>query len=149
MAGLQASRVLVPFDYSERCVNAVRRALDIVTDGGKVIVVHVMMNFYPVHPTELYPDYSEESQRKRSETRMREMLTEGDVDPEKVQLVFTIGDAGIEVTEMAKEQDVDLIVVPSHGRRGFQRMLLGSVAERIARLAPCPVLLVKQPSQES
>jgi nucleotide-binding universal stress UspA family protein len=80
---------------------------------------------------------------------MREMLTEGDVDPEKVQLVFTIGDAGIEVTEMAKEQDVDLIVVPSHGRRGFQRMLLGSVAERIARLAPCPVLLVKQPSQES
>ena len=124
MPGLQAKKVLVPFDYSERCVNAVRRAVKIAANDGQVIVLHAMMDFYPVHPAELFPDYSEEAQRRVAEVKMRDMLATADIDLDKVELVFAVGDAGIEVTEHAKEQAIDLIVVPSHGRRGVQRLSL-------------------------
>ncbi len=144
MSGLQAKQVLVPFDYSPRCLNAVRKALEIIPGDGEVTVLHVMIDFYPVHPAELYPDFTEEAQRQQSEAKMKAMLLEADVNLGNIRLAFAIGDAGTEIAELAKEQQMDLVVIPSHGRRGFRRMILGSVAERVARLAPCPVLIVKE-----
>jgi nucleotide-binding universal stress UspA family protein len=57
------------------------------------------------------------------------------------------GAAWREVDGFAKENQVDLIVVGSHGRHGVPRALLGSVAEKIVRTAPCPVLVVRGPTQ--
>ena len=54
-----------------------------------------------------------------------------------------VGDAGTTVVDRAESLGAELIVVPSHGRSGLTRMLLGSVAERILRLAKCPVLVLK------
>jgi nucleotide-binding universal stress UspA family protein len=54
----------------------------------------------------------------------------------------SFGDAANEITRYAREHDVDLIVVGTHGRTGMSRALLGSVAERVIRTAPCPVLAV-------
>jgi len=51
-----------------------------------------------------------------------------------------------EIIEMAKAQQMDLIVMGTHGRTGFQHVLLGSVAEKVVRLAPCPVLVARQPT---
>jgi nucleotide-binding universal stress UspA family protein len=51
-----------------------------------------------------------------------------------------------EILETAKTQKVDLIVVGTHGRTGLQHILLGSVAEKVVRLAPCPVLVARQPT---
>jgi nucleotide-binding universal stress UspA family protein len=51
-----------------------------------------------------------------------------------------------EILETAKTQQVDLIVMGTHGRTGLQHMLLGSVAEKVVRLAPCPVLVARQPT---
>ncbi len=56
------------------------------------------------------------------------------------------GAAWREVDSFAREHHVDLVVVGSHGRRGLSRALLGSVAERIVRTAPCPVLVVRTPA---
>jgi nucleotide-binding universal stress UspA family protein len=55
------------------------------------------------------------------------------------------GAAWREVEAFARENAVDLVIVGSHGRRGLSRALLGSVAERIVRTAPCPVLVVRKP----
>ena len=144
MSGLQAKKVLVPFDYSDRCVNAVRRALEIIPGDGEVVVAHVMIDFFPVHPEELYPQFSQEAERQRVESKMKEMLLDGDINLGNIRLEFAVGDAGTEIAELAKAEKADLVVVPSHGRRGFKRMVLGSVAERISRLSPCPVLIVKE-----
>jgi nucleotide-binding universal stress UspA family protein len=54
-----------------------------------------------------------------------------------------VGDARAQIEEAARKVGADLIVMGTHGRRGFRRLLLGSVAEAIARVAPCPVLLVR------
>jgi nucleotide-binding universal stress UspA family protein len=51
-----------------------------------------------------------------------------------------------EIIETARGQQVDLIVMGTHGRTGLQHVLLGSVAEKVVRLAPCPVLVIRQPS---
>ncbi|MCI2427396.1 universal stress protein, partial [Candidatus Acetothermia bacterium] len=48
----------------------------------------------------------------------------------------------------AKEENVDMIVIGSHGRRGFDRIQLGSVADRVSKLARCPVLIIKPESVE-
>jgi len=49
-----------------------------------------------------------------------------------------------EIVRVAQEEHVDMIVMGTHGRSGLNRVLLGSVAERVVRLAPCPVLTVRQ-----
>jgi nucleotide-binding universal stress UspA family protein len=52
------------------------------------------------------------------------------------------------IVELAKEEGVDLIVLGTHGRTGFHRLLMGSIAEAVVRTAPCPVLTFKQPHRE-
>jgi nucleotide-binding universal stress UspA family protein len=51
-----------------------------------------------------------------------------------------------EIVEFAERENVDLIVMASHGRTGLSRLLMGSIAEGVMRRAPCPVLIVRQPS---
>ena len=58
------------------------------------------------------------------------------------------GEAASEIVRVAKERDVDLIVISSHGRTGLGRILFGSTAESVVRHASCPVLVVKPPQDE-
>jgi nucleotide-binding universal stress UspA family protein len=50
------------------------------------------------------------------------------------------------IIDLARDQQIDLIIMGTHGRTGLQHVLLGSVAEKVVRLAPCPVLIVRQPA---
>jgi nucleotide-binding universal stress UspA family protein len=58
------------------------------------------------------------------------------------------GDAAAEIVRFAKENQIDLVVMGTHGRRGVTRLLMGSVAEAVVRQAPCPVMTIKQPVEE-
>lgn len=68
-------------------------------------------------------------------------------DRKNVELTSCVGDPGTEIVDYAKRMGADLIVMSSHGRTGLKRILLGSVAERVARTAECPVMIVRQPAQ--
>ena len=59
-----------------------------------------------------------------------------------------VGDAAAEIVRVAKEREVDLILISSHGRTGLGRILFGSTAEAVVRHASCPVLVVKPPQEE-
>jgi nucleotide-binding universal stress UspA family protein len=65
----------------------------------------------------------------------------------EVEEVIAHGEAAAEIVRVAKDKNVDLIVISSHGRTGLGRILFGSTAEAVVRHASCPVLVVK-PSQE-
>ena len=65
-----------------------------------------------------------------------------------VEEVIVHGDAAAEIVRVADERKVDLIVISSHGRTGFGRMIFGSTAEAVVRHAGCPVLVVKPPQEE-
>jgi universal stress protein A len=62
---------------------------------------------------------------------------------------YLAGEPAREIVAFAERENVDLIVMGSHGRTGLSRLLMGSVAECVARRATCPVLIVKQPSSDS
>ncbi len=65
----------------------------------------------------------------------------------EVEEVIVHGEAASEIVRVAKDRQVDLIILSSHGRTGLGRILFGSTAEAVVRHAPCPVLVVK-PTQE-
>jgi len=66
-----------------------------------------------------------------------------------VRQIVVLGEAADEIVRMSEEQRVDLIVIATHGQTGWRHMVFGSVAEKVVRLAPCPVLTIRAPHKES
>jgi nucleotide-binding universal stress UspA family protein len=73
---------------------------------------------------------------------LSERLT--DAKYQGAEKVVLFGDPGHEIADYSQREQADLIVLPSHGRTGISRMLIGSVAERVVRLAHCPVLVLRK-----
>jgi nucleotide-binding universal stress UspA family protein len=66
----------------------------------------------------------------------------------KIEGKLITGNTFLEIIQVARDGDVDMIVMGTHGRTGWAHVLIGSVAERVVREAPCPVLTVKHPEHE-
>ena len=140
--------ILVPFDFSQQCLDAIRHALTIASDTGSIHVVHIIDDFYPSYAAIRYPKVVEEKQRILHMWKMTEQIESAGIDCKRVSLHCELGNPGFEIVECAKRLAADLIVIPSHGRSGVTRWLLGSVAERVAQLSRCPVLILKRASAE-
>jgi nucleotide-binding universal stress UspA family protein len=146
--------ILLPTDFSE-CANY---ALSYTTSLARqfkasIICVHVVE---VVVPTVGYTGISEplpiadiSEQLEDSATRELPKIAEfEECAGLEVEEVIVHGDAAAEIVRVAKEHDVDLIVISSHGRTGLGRILFGSTAEAVVRHASCPVLVVKPPPDE-
>ncbi len=141
--------VVVPIDFSDSSIDAVREARRWAASPESVHVVHVVFDFEPIAPygywnhqePEWFP-IRHENARKHLETFIEEKGL-GAVRP-----VTLAGDAGSEITRYAREQDADLIVIPSHGYHGLNRLLLGSATERVLRHAHCPVYVLRRRDAE-
>ena len=145
MAMNQLNSVLVPVDFSDESLRAVDVALDFAAEPAGVFVVHVLPELSPAEPGMVWESIDAESRRQHA----REAL-QGKLSADKYQgvhLDVLIGDPGHGIAEHAKRSDAELIVMPSHGRRGISRLLLGSVAERVLRLADCNVFILKNPRE--
>jgi len=76
------------------------------------------------------------------------LLTEAERSALRARLLTRVGHPFVEVVRYAREESIDLIVMGTHGRGAVGHLLLGSVAERVVRKAPCPVLTVRHPQHE-
>jgi len=130
--------ILVPHDFSEHADHALHYAQELAQlYDADILPVHVIEELtvpvvYEVEPTEVDTE------------RVRERTTSALRDATNVRDVRVVsGHAGRRLVEVAEEEDVDLVVLATHGRTGLSRMLLGSVAETVIRRAPCPVFTVK------
>ena len=137
------SNVLVPFDFSDRSFDAIRRALSFVASDGIVHVVHIIDDYLPAYAASKYPGTMEEKHRVLHRRQMEKEIDKSGIDRGSLSLHCELGDPGTEIARLAAKLSADLVVIPSHGRRGVKRWLLGSVAERVARLSPCSVLILK------
>jgi nucleotide-binding universal stress UspA family protein len=142
------SRVLVPHDFSDTAEHALTYALGIAGKfNARVTLVHVCDVASYGYPDAFVAafDWTSEVERVASEAlegavaRARESGVE-------VDAVLQRGLAWNAITTLATEIGADLIVMGTHGRRGVSRALLGSVAEKVVRVAPCPVLTVHLPT---
>lgn len=135
--------VVVPVDFSASSLQSVRVARSIAKDDGDVTLIYVAAGMdaittpYGWAVPEATPVTLERHQKK-----LHAWIQEHDLGG--VNYVARFGDAGTEVCELAQELNSTLIVVSSHGRSGLERVLLGSVAERIIRHCHCSVLVLRR-----
>ncbi len=140
-------RILVATDFSE----CSRVALDIGLSASKCMETKL----YVLHTIEKLPhDYrhllsstahSNMKQKLEEEAmnKIKAMLPEELLGSEDIVPIVRFGKPFLEIIEVAKEKDVDIIAIGTHGRAGVDRVILGSVAERVVRDAHCPVMVVK------
>ena len=132
--------VLVPIDFSEPSFEALKEALTLVDSPSHVHAIHVLADLSGE------ADIIREAMdvKGREDCAMTALSGKlAAIGAEGVQPIVRSGDPGEVITEVARELGCDLIVMPSRGRRGVSRILLGSVAERVLRLARCPVLVIR------
>ena len=141
--------ILVPTDFSDCSEAALRVALDLAgTLGAKLRLLHVypapalLFDPYGIQPAEPILLEAPKAARQRLEREIEAVSGDGvEIDGEVRE-----GVPAAQIVEEAREWGADLIVMGTHGHTGLEHVLLGSVAERTVRQAPCPVLTVRQPS---
>lgn len=124
---MRVRQILFPSDFSPASEAARRVAVDMAREAGATLhVVHVV------------PPVTDPSLPARQLTQLAQGIGEGI----SVTTALLNGCAGREIIRYAREKQIDLIVLGTHGRTGISRAILGSVAESVVRLAPCLVLSV-------
>jgi nucleotide-binding universal stress UspA family protein len=142
MAWLPKQVVVVPVDFSDESFAAIDTALELVADASHIHVVHVLPALEPAEPGVIWNSIDDNSRRRHAEQALRERLT--DAKYVQLNLHIAFGDPGHAVADFAQQNRAELIVLPSHGRRGLSRLLIGSTAERVVRMAHCPVLVLRK-----
>lgn len=144
MVNLHPKHLLVPTDFSDQANQAVDDGLAMVEDAQHLTVLHVapaLSSFSEGDPLVGWNMVSDEDRTKH----LREMLHKKFADQKYKHVRFEVayGTPAEEIASFAVKEHVDLIVLPSHGRTGLARLMIGSVAERVVRLAHCPVLVLR------
>ncbi len=144
---MKLRKILAPIDFSDVAEDALSYATGLAAElEAKVIVLYAMAPVVyagsPISPELGVPHFLEEQRQAAHESldKLLERLRKRDVP---VEGIVGSGPAYQVIVETAKEKECDLIVMGTHGRSGLGHLLLGSVAERVIRLAPCPVLTVR------
>lgn len=142
-------RILVATDFSACADAALGAATSLArTMGSALTIVHVQSPLPAYAFAEgAAPDLArlEDEQRRWAEDRLERQAETARASGVSVSTALRVGMPADEVVQAARDTGTDLIVVGTHGRTGLNRLLIGSVAERIVRTAPCPVLTMRDP----
>lgn len=142
MTWLPKQCVVVPVDFSEESFEAVDTALQLVAQPADVRVVHVLPTFEPNDLESIWVTISPEARESAARQALYDRLAKRNGPGVQVDVVF--GEAGHAIADFAAVQKAELVVLPSHGRTGISRVLIGSTAERVVRLCHCPVLVLRK-----
>lgn len=139
-------KILLPVDFSHADDQALVLASSLAQAwGAKLMIVHVEEPPLAYGGGEMY--YGLPEPRTADLVRMLEAIV-----PKSPGVAFEhrliTGEPSEAVVRLAESENVDMIIMGTHGRTGFSRLLMGSVAEAIVRTAKCPVLTLKQPMEE-
>jgi nucleotide-binding universal stress UspA family protein len=136
---IRIRRILYPTDFTPFSAQAYFHAVTLAeAHGAALTILHVLVPSHPAPEAAGDPDPRAYWKRRLEEVRP--------ADPRvPVQHLLLDGDPAAAIVEHACTAGTDLIVMGTHGRTGLERLLLGSVAEKVIREAPCSVLVVKLP----
>ncbi|WP_448561608.1 universal stress protein [Trichothermofontia sp.] len=142
MSLFNRDRVLVPLDFSDEAFAAIAESLEFVEDPARLHVLHVLQKLEITEPGMVWNTLDIQTRTQNVKTAFYRRCN----TPAYQQIHFhvAIGDAAAEIIDYAQKQAISLIVIPSQGRTGLSRFLLGSVAERVVRFAHCPVLVLRK-----
>jgi universal stress protein A len=142
---MKTRKILFPTDFSADGKHALELATSLARDcGGSLVIIHVEEPPMAYGGGELYLGIQEPDREELRKSLAAVVPTDPAVPCIHKLLV---GDPAEAILQVAESDQVDLIVMGTHGRRGLTRLLMGSVAEAVVRRATCPVLTVKQPAK--
>lgn len=151
---ISPKRILWPTDFSELSLHAGRYA------RGFCELAKAEMHIVHVVPPPLIPDVSvivpaevpiavsEKELLEAADEALQQVVSEHFDGDARIVRASLSGSAWSEICDYAKEHEVDLIVIGTHGRTGLAHTLLGGTAERVIQHAPCPVLTVKESARD-
>ncbi|MDR3610625.1 MAG: universal stress protein [Ignavibacteriaceae bacterium] len=147
----EIKRVLVPIDFSDYSKNSLKYAVSFIKSFDAELFL-----IYVIEPVIYPPDFSmgqiaipsvDAEVDKRAFEEL-ENLAKGEIPPDvKCKCIIKTGKPFIEIIDTAKQEDIDLIIIASHGHTGVEHILFGSTAEKVVRKAPCPVLSFREPKK--
>jgi nucleotide-binding universal stress UspA family protein/archaellum component FlaC len=151
---LPFKKILCPTDFSEASYEAIKTAGELAFHFGSELCVLHIVSPVPLVPMGAEPSgfnvslYERELEASSKRT-LEEITHQLEWKDLKVRLIVLRGNAADEIVRTAGEENVDLVVIATRGRTGLDRLIFGSVAEKVVRLAKCPILTVtSRPSQE-
>jgi len=145
---VEIRKILAPTDFSAHAENAVRYACGLAERlGAELHLLHVLSAIIPTGPDPLFapvllPDSYHESEL-HARAALETLLDPSWGSPRSVAVAVRWESPVEGIVDYAREAAIDLVVIATHGRTGLSHVLLGSVAERIVREAPCPVLTIR------
>jgi nucleotide-binding universal stress UspA family protein len=144
------SRIVVATDFSECAEEAGALARRLAAaPGSELIVIHVLTEV-PLYGEGLFNIETarkvREGARKWAEGALEDWVGKARAAGLNARAALRTGVPHQEIVALAQDERADLVVIGTHGRGGIARALLGSVADRVVRLAPCPVLMVREPA---
>ncbi len=149
---LRIEKILCPLDFSEYSAKAFDYAQSLAQHyGAKLLLQHVVQPLTSTYPYYAFPDSMNEvywDLDSHAEQKLAEFAAEHQRNGLNTESFVHRGTVTESVLEFAEQQDVDLIVMGTHGRQGFDRLAMGSVTEKVLRKAHCPVLVVRKPAHD-
>lgn len=141
-------KILYPTDFSESSLAALKYALGLARDyKAKLVLMHVVnekifsegLNL----PRLSAPEALGQELAAEAERQMKVLIPAEQRKGLDWEMTITSGMPFLEIIRYARENDIDLIVIGTHGRSGVEHIIFGSTAEKVVRKAPCPVLSVR------
>jgi universal stress protein A len=144
--------ILAPTDFSDHSKKALSDALELAqTFGATLSLLHVVepSPYLGVFtPSPIGVDLLRDLERQAS-AELARMLPEAQQATIEVTRSVVMGSPSLKIIETAEAEHVDLIVMATHGRTGLSHLVMGSVAERVVRTAPCPVLTIRPAAEHT
>lgn len=143
--------ILCPIDYSVYSEMALKYAIEFAEKyQAKLYLMHVLdIRFYDITDPDLYNvNIIDEETIDKLRERLLKCVNEDTKSKISVEAMIIQGVPFAEIISTAKEYKIDLIVLGTHGRTGLSHAIMGSVAEKVVRKAPCPVLTIRHPEHD-
>ena len=145
--------IMAPIDFSEPSHDALKTAADLAASfGAELFLVYVVPAIpkLPSASTLFHEGEYENELHKQAEAQLAKLVE--DVESRNVKArceVGTANDVSMELLRIAEHNDVDLIVIATHGMTGWRKLAFGSVTDKVVRLAECPVLVLRDAAAHS
>jgi nucleotide-binding universal stress UspA family protein len=146
-AMLPAKKIVCPTDFSEGSFEAISQASELaLQSGAELCLINVLpiQSALPTDPPYAFniPEY-DQALRSEADRRLKELAQQLAAKGLRSRTFIGHGDPAGEIVWFAEQEHADLIVIATHGETGWRRFAFGSVAEKVVRLASCPVLTVR------
>jgi nucleotide-binding universal stress UspA family protein len=144
------SSVLCPTDFSDPARAGLDMAVVVAERiGAEILLVHVVSSVPVAAIPRLSPAMDVEGYQKElaksAKQGLKELVRDNVPGTIETRSIVSTGNPAGEICRIAGEENVSMIVMATHGQSGWKRLLVGSVAEKVVRCSPCPVLTVPQP----